>query len=365
MKRSIQLKSEDVQSELKEILKERNVHKILLVCGKSYQKLPVKKIFQKLGVPIIYFTDFKTNPQYESVEKGVQLLQREDCDFVAAVGGGSAMDIAKCIKLFAVMEPGEKYLNKEPIENGIPLLVVPTTAGTGSEATQFAVIYDEGKKKSVEHESILPDYVWLEPEVLETLPLYQKKVTMLDALCHSIESYWSVQSNEKSKQLAADAIREILENKEGYLQNTKRGNMEMLHAANLAGQAINITRTTAAHAMSYKLTTLYDIPHGQAVALILPVLWRYMLEEPIEVRDIRGKRYLQRVFQKLATCLGADTPLKAVEKFENFIREMELGEVSIKKEDLELLVSSVNVERLNNHPVLLTKETIKMLYMKI
>ncbi len=106
----------------------------------------------------------------------------------------------------------EKCLTIKP--NNIPLLAVPTTAGTGSEATRFAVIYYGGNKQSVTSESLIPDAVVLDPDTLITLPLHQKKATMMDALCHSIESFWSINSTDESKEFSRTAIREILENAE-------------------------------------------------------------------------------------------------------------------------------------------------------
>ena len=118
----------------------------------------------------------------------------------------------------------------------------------------------------------------MDASALKTLPIYQKKSTMMDALCHSIESYWSVNSTEESNKYSKQAIQTILENKDAYLANKDLGNANMLKAAYLAGKAINITQTTAGHAMSYKLTSLYGIAHGHAVAICISKLWEYMLE---------------------------------------------------------------------------------------
>ena len=188
--------------------------------------------------PVVRFSDFKPNPLYDSVVEGVELFKKENCDSIFAVGGGSAMDVAKCIKLYSNM-PGDgkdgAWLREKIVPNEIPFLAMPTTAGTGSEATRYAVIYYGGEKQSITSESFIPATVLMDPNSLKTLPLYQKKATMCDALCHSIESFWSVNSTEESRKYSAEAIREVLANMEGYLANREEANAGMLMAAHKAG----------------------------------------------------------------------------------------------------------------------------------
>lgn len=232
--------------------------------------------------------------------------------------------------------------------NAIPLLAVPTTAGTGSEATRYAVIYFEGEKQSVSHESCIPSAVLMDPSALRTLPEYQKKATMLDALCHAVESFWSIHSDEQSKAYARAAISRILENKDAYLANEEAGNSEMLQAAHLAGKAINITQTTAGHAMCYKITSLYGIAHGHAAALCVKALWPYMLEHPDQCTDPRGAQYLQTVFCELARAFGCDTPDQAMRKFQMLVEQLSLPVPQASGQELALLASSVNPVRLKN-----------------
>lgn len=352
--------------ELDRYFRAANIRKLLLVCGNSLKKLALSQYFgtleARLGIPVVYFSDFQPNPRYESVEAGVELLRREGCDGIAAVGGGSAIDVAKCIKLFSGMTPGSFYL-EQPIEpNNLPFLAVPTTAGTGSEATRFAVIYYKGEKQSVSHVSSIPTAVLFDPDVLQTLPLYQKKATMLDALCHAVESMWSVNATEESQQLSSQAIRAILAAWEGYLANTPAGNAAMLRAANLAGQAIDHTQTTAGHAMCYKLTSLYGISHGHAAALCLTRLYPYMLAHTGDCIDPRGERYLSATFQALALAFGCEEPSQAAWKFHTLYSSLQLPTPRIREEDLPLLCSSVNPQRLKNNPVALSAQTIESLY---
>ena len=311
--------------------------------------------------------DFEPNPTYESIVTGVNCFHRNNCDFIIATGGGSAIDVAKCIKVFSNMDAQKSYLAQPIVENRIPFMAIPTTAGTGSEATEFAVIYDRGVKRSVAHKSCMPQYVTLDATLLESLPVYQRKATMMDAFCHAVESFWSVNSTELSKEYSKKALLLILEAKDGYLDNDMEGNKLMLEAANLAGKAINITRTTAGHAMCYKLTGLYGISHGHAAALCVQVLWRYMLSHTGKCVDKRGKDYLQSVFMELAELMGCQKAEEAVDKFDHIMMNLglDLTDAGVKESDLNLLCASVNEERLKNNPVELTSSDIKELYMKI
>ena len=351
---------EGVHRKIGEILHTFGCRKFLLVCGPSFQRLPVAEYFQTLDIPYVTFTDFTPNPQYDEVCRGVEVYRANGCDAIVAVGGGSAMDVAKCIKLYAKMVDDVCYLEQPYVDTGIPLIALPTTAGTGSESTRFAVIYHHGEKQSVHHDSILPDYAVLEPAVLYTLPVYQKKCTMMDALGQAIESYWSVAATAESRELAARAICGIMRHWREYIFGEDAvATMEILRASNLAGQAIHITTTTAPHAMSYKLTTMYGIPHGHAVALCLPRVWEYMLTCADES--------LLAVLQEIAVCMGVQTSEEAVALLYAVMQEMELdGPVAEQREtELDRLAGGVNVERLGNHPVPLSTDVLRTLYEQI
>ena len=344
----------------------RGVKCVLLVCGKSMTRLRLWNYFERLeprlGIHVVVFREFQPNPRYESVAAGVEAFRAGGCDCIAAVGGGSAMDVAKCIKLYANMDPAVSYLSQEIVPNEIPLLAVPTTAGTGSEATRFAVIYAGGEKQSVSHESCIPTAVLMDASVLESLPEYQRKVTMLDAFCHAIESFWSVNSTPESQAYSRQAIGQILAHWDGYLRNAPEGNAGMLAAANLAGKAINITQTTAGHAMCYKLTGLYGLAHGHAAALCVRALWPYMAENLHRCVDPRGEAYLKKTFQEMAQAMGCETVEAAIQNYQARLDGLGLAVPTPSEAELEVLKHSVNPVRLKNNPVALDVETMERLY---
>lgn len=327
------------------LLKEKKLSQYLLVCDSSFPFLSIRKDIEDITVPHIMFNDFSSNPLHDDARKGLSILSDNNIKMIVAVGGGSSLDVAKCIKL-------------DSGDSDIEIIAIPTTAGTGSESTRHIVVYEDGKKQSLGNETVIPDYVILEPSVLKTLPLYQKKCTLMDALCQSIESYWSVNANEVSKPISLKTMKMIKDNMDNYILNNDKSTYEaIMKAANLSGQAINITQTTAPHAMSYKITSLYKYPHGHAVAVCLPYVWEKMLihEE------------LKETFGVISETLGFNDSKETIEWFKNKLKEYELGyPVSDDyEEDIKILYASVNPIRLKNNPVIFNEKELEELYREI
>ncbi len=356
-------------SELTNYIRKNGFKKIFLVCGKSMYSLPIGEYFTSLsynaGIKIVYFSSFEVNPSYESVKEGIKIFKEENCDVIFAVGGGSAIDVAKCIKLYSNMDSKVNYLLQTIVSNKIKLLVIPTTAGSGSEATRFAVIYYNGEKQSVANDGCLPSAVVMDASALKTLPLYQRKSTMMDAFCHAVESFWSVNSTDKSRQYSRKAIKMIISNIDGYMANRHESNIGMLNAANLAGKAINISQTTAGHAMCYKLSSLYKIAHGHAAALCLRKLWPYMITNINKCTDLRGEEYLSGIFMEIAAAMGCNSAMEGAIEFEHIFNKLGLDIPEFNNEYYIILKTSVNHVRLKNNPIALTEDAIGMLYQQI
>ena len=318
------------------------------------------------------FSEFTPNPLYEQVCNGIELLKTSNCDTILAVGGGSAIDVAKCIKLAVLAEEGNKAIIPPLVSTRVacdgtklPFIAIPTTAGTGSESTHNAVMYYEGAKQTVTNDGVLPDFAVLEPSVLKTLPLYQKKCTMMDALCQGIESWWSVNSTEESYEYSRKTIELIMANWRKYIfENDDEAAAQIMLAANYGGRAINITATTAAHAMSYKITSLYKLPHGHAVAVCLPKIWKFMLSHMDKCLDSRGPEYLNSVFSSITLSMGCSSPDDAIVLFEQMMQNMELANpvANNRGEEIDTLSTSVNPVRLKNNPIELDAMTIRSLY---
>lgn len=348
------------------------VTNVFVVCDSSFPFLNIKSDIENMGKPHVLFSDFTPNPLYEQVCKGIDLFQITKCDSILAVGGGSAIDVAKCIKLAVLAKEGNASLIPPLVStrvecdgSKIPFIAIPTTAGTGSESTHNAVMYYEGTKQTVTNDGVLPDYAILEPSVLKTLPLYQKKCTMMDALCQGIESWWSVNSTGESYEYSRKTIELIMANWRKYIfENDDEAADNIMLAANYGGRAINITATTAAHAMSYKITSLYKLPHGHAVAVCLPEIWKYMIDHYDNCIDSRGKDYLEKKFDEISKAMGCSNPLDAITTFEQMMAEMELkNPVAVERNvELKALSTSVNPVRLKNNPIGIDEKEAYKLY---
>lgn len=314
---------------LSKILQLEKSKNVLVFTGKkSYEN--IKSIVEKqlCNCNYTYFNDFSTNPKEEDLEKAIEQLG-QNFDIIIAVGGGSVIDFAKAYKYY--------------LKSDLKLIAIPMTCGTGSEATQFAVLYKKGEKISLDDKSILPDYAIIDSQFVENNPKYLKACTAMDAYCQAIESYWAKKATPLSREYAKQAIILCRDNIVNYINsNDVETANKMMQASNLSGKAINISRTTAAHALSYKITSEYGIPHGHAVALSIAKLFKRNIES--------GS------FEELKVLISNDP----IEYFNNLFNKIELivdfGELKIN--DINLIADNVNIERLSNNPIKLSKTDI-------
>lgn len=356
------LSDKDQYAELDKWLADK---KMLVVCGTSFGCYKNVKEVVSSHKNVVYFSNYKPNPTYESVVEGVEVFNRENCDAIMAVGGGSAIDVAKCIKLFCRMDPSENYLRQVIKDDHIPFLAVPTTAGTGSESTRYAVIYYEGEKQSVTSEFCIPDVVLLDPENLTSLSDYQRKSTMMDTLAHSLESMWSIKSTPESMEYGKEALSLFMKYKDGYLNNTSEGNAGMQRAANVAGKAINITQTTAGHAMCYKITSMFGCAHGHAAMMVNRKLFPWLIEHDDQCSDPKGRMQLAIAFKTIAQVLDCKSIMSATRIVEDLYFSLGLLIPSPNEEKIKYLVNSVNVARLTNNPIELSKDDLYVIYKQV
>ncbi len=363
---------------LKDIFSAHGTKKIMIVSGSTYEKTYLKEWFDVFPEETVVFHGFSSNPKYEEICAGVECFNNNHCDFIVAIGGGSAIDTAKCIKLFAKLDPQKNYLEQEFVESDIPFLAVPTTAGTGSEANRIAVFYDKGVKQSICHPSCMPQYVYFEPDFLETLSDYTRRSTLADAISQCVESIWAKGATEESTEYACKGLRLLLVNTMKYLRGEKSIFADIQMGAYYSGKAIDISKTTAAHALSYKLSSRCNIAHGHAVFLLLPQVFRATTTYLKEQYDICKKpkhmeelpEDVQDLILKLETIksmiLPGATKYSQVGKQLAFILRILALEAPeyIGEDDIRELVSAVNMERLGNHPVELTEENLFDIYLR-
>ena len=361
------LSAVDSRAVIVQLMADAGVHRPLVVAGHAFDASPIKPNLDGQGIEYVRFAGYSPNPKWGEVRAGLAVFRENGCDGVISVGGGSAIDVAKCIKLLAASDSDEVSEFGAPLPRFVPHVCVPTTAGTGSESTNFAVVYVNGEKRSIAHDALLPEWVILDSALLETLPKYHKKAALLDALCQCIESSWSKSATEQSLGYAMAGIRLILDNLAAYISSDGfdvAAARRILVASNLGGKAINLTKTTAPHAMSYKLTSLYGIAHGHAVALCLVEVWRHF-NQLVAVRAERGLA-VAPALDRLAQAFGAPSRESALARFESILGSLELTRPSPGADDeMDELVGSVNQERLGNSPVPLAPADVRGIYEQI
>jgi alcohol dehydrogenase class IV len=256
-----------------------------------------------------------------------------------------------------------------PIQNkGTPLVAIPTTAGTGSEATHFAVVYIDGQKYSIAHAHVLPNYAIIDPDLTAKLPASITAHTGLDALAQAVESLWSVHATQQSRIFASEALTRVLNSLEkAVLHPTPDVRFDMCRAAHLAGKAINISKTTAPHAISYTLTSQFGVPHGLAVALTLGAILIY--NNGVTDGDCwhpKGVAQVRKDLDYINELIGVDDPADARKRIDHLIGTIgcatRLRQVGVDTEaDLETIVQNVNTERLKNNPRALSQYTLRRL----
>lgn len=251
----------------------------LIICDPVFPKLEFFEDFQRLFPHGLVSSDVEPNPSVEAVNRLAMTYRHDDVDGVVAIGGGSALDTAKAVSALLETEDRlEEYLlGHRVFTKRKPLFLVPTTAGTGSEVTNVGVYTLSGVKRPMTSDVFWADAAIVDPELTYTMPPRLTATTGLDALTHAVESYWAKSSQPYTEGLALSSLKLILENLVPSIDGDKNARDKMSLAATIAGMAFSQTRTTAAHAISFPLTSFYGIEHGLAVALTLPklVLWTY------------------------------------------------------------------------------------------
>ncbi len=360
---------------IQEILQYLAADRVFLVCGsRSYVVSGAASALMPIlsGREVTKFTDFSINPQWTDILKGLELYRESGARLILGVGGGSAIDVAKTIAVCAIQpsKPEAILHGEAPIEYpSRHVIAVPITAGSGSETTHFAVVYDGTKKYSLGHESMLPTYCVVDPDLTESMWPRLTAVSGVDALAQAIESYWAVDSTAESQGFATKAIELAIEFLPRAVHNPDRAAREaMALAAHMAGKAINLTRTTAPHALSYPISVGYNVPHGHAVGLTLGETLVFNAGVSDEsCNDPRGAEYVRAKVLEICRLMGCDHPDEARVMLNNMLVDFGLtifleafGIDSPEKRSA--LASGVNVDRLQNNPRRLSATDVFDLY---
>lgn len=349
-------------NELSEYFRDKNV---MVVTGKnSFEKCGAKNVLdiELKSQNVVYFSEFSVNPKLEDAQSGAKIARAAKANVIIAVGGGSVIDMAKLIKAFFLLEGKEEAVAKGIIpvnDPKIPLIAIPTTAGSGSEATHFAVVYVGDNKYSLAAQCLLPTAVILDGSLVSTLSDYQKACNALDVLSQGIESFWArsctFQSINYSNQAIVQCI-ETLSEGDSILSNQK-----MMLASHFAGRAINISKTTSAHAWSYAFTSRHGIPHGHAVWLTLPAIFQIHFN-----RSKKEKSDLENIMSRLVNLLSLNYEKCLSSQIKLMLSKLNIEhcfeKLGICEEERYIISNLVNSERMKNNPVTFSQVEINQIF---
>lgn len=334
----------------------------------------VRGLIQDAGADFFVLDNLPPEPTYQQVQEIIDEFNQSGADLIVAIGGGSVMDGAKLASVLATDQYGVKDLLENPglARKCVPIVLIPTTAGTGSEVTPNAIVAVPEKelKVGIVNEHMIGDYVILDARTIKDLPRPIAAATGVDALAHCIECYTGKKANPFSDVYALEGLRLIFENIKAACDdpNAMDAKTKMLIAAYYGGLAISSSGTTAVHALSYPLGGKYHIAHGVSNAMLLAPVMRF--NEPA-CRD--------RLAQAYDTCSAEPRPgiskdeksALIIKKLESIVRHLDiptsLKEFNVPKEDLDGLVSAgMQVQRLLvNNMREVAPEDARKLYLEI
>ena len=356
------------KDDLKKFLKEKKFNKILIICGeKSFENSGAKQLFEGLFInkKLEFYIKKFSIPNHTELQNIIDHIKFFSPNLIIAIGGGSVLDYAKIANVMT----NSKNLKNELINSNYDakkkfakLVAIPTTAGSGAEVTPNAVIYVNNIKYSVEGEQLKPDHFFLIPELILTASNKIKSSAGFDAIAQAIESLISRKSNNKSKEFAEKSLKLSLKYFLDYLNKPNYENTSaMCLAANLSGEAISISKTTAPHAISYPFTAFYNISHGHAVSLTLNKFLKFNYKNLVSANcDFNLNDRFKLLFNLTKT--------NNFDAFDNFLinlidnarLEINFEKLGIKIDDnYTKIISSINSKRLANNPVDLNLEDIK------
>lgn len=344
--------------------------KALIVTGRHSTKVSgllgrAVKLLQAAGVETVVFDEVERNPLTTTVAAGAALANQENCDVVVALGGGSIMDAAKGIAFMACNDGdiNDYIFARKTSEKALPLVLVPTTCGTGSEGNGFAVLSNpETKdKKSLRGSMIVAKASIIDPELMTTMPKKVLASVGFDALCHNMEAYISGLSQPLTDMMALEGMALIGENLPKVYQNP--ADMDAWEAltwgSTLGGMVINTAGVAGPHGMEHPASGLKNIVHGCGLAALTPVIYRHSISGAPEK------------FAEISRRLGGKNELDCVARIEALLDEINLhitlGEQEITEKDIPWMTENclkVSAASMQNHPVHFTKDEIAELYLE-
>ncbi len=332
----------------------------LLVTGKSSAKVSgaiekIEKQLKQIKVDYKIFNKVKENPDFETTSEGASLSKEFRAEIIIGIGGGSPMDAAKGIAVLSKNSGSmEEYMSGKPLDNPpLPVICIPTTSGTGSEATPYAVFTNTKKnsKAGFANEKIFPIFSIVDPELTYSMPENVIIDTGFDALTHAIESYLSIKHYPLNDIISIHSAEIILNNIHKAAEKNKEAMDMMSYSSMVAGISISQCGTILLHALGYPLTVYYGITHGRANAIMFPYFLEFMLKKSKEKERVK-------MIEGLLGNIG--NYIKFIESLGISIKMSDYG---VKKSDIKNFVKdTINKKNLKITPVNITEKDLEEIY---
>lgn len=279
-------------------------------------------------IPYVRFDRVEANPSVETCRAGAECAREHQADFIIGIGGGSPLDAAKAMAILAVNDFNDEELFTNQPERILPFVAVPTTSGTGSEATPYSILTCPAieNKRSIFNAGIIPALAYLDPLYTRSLPWQITLDTAVDAYSHALESCLSRRANPFSEMLALEALAilgvQLRRLSEGQIPDLP-GRERLLYGSMLGGMAISVTATNIPHAMGYPFTYHKDIPHGRANGMIMPAYIDFLMEsdcaDQVDIALRKSHFQSAREFRRIMETLTGPPPSLTAEEREVFI----------------------------------------------
>jgi alcohol dehydrogenase len=357
----------NTKEDIKKFIDDKSFNKIFILCGKkSFITSGAENLFKKLinDKEIKLFYKNSELPILEELIDIINEIKKFKPDLILGVGGGAVIDYAKMANVVDVRPDLENLIINYSYpfkKKNTKLAVIPTTAGSGAEVTSNAVIYVDGIKHSFESELLIPDNFFLIPEFLISAPNKIKASAGFDAIAQALESLISKKSNDQSVNYASKSLSVSINSYISFLNDPNIKNAtEMSIASNLAGKAINISKTTAPHAASYPFTSLFNISHGHAVGLFFERFFKFNynnLDKSETSFDLKQRFELIFNLFDVKNINDFNSKIILMKKKAKLEDNLKILNINVKKSS-EKIIKGINLLRLGNNPVKINEKDI-------
>ena len=356
-------------SDFKKLLDKKKNQKIFLITGKnSFYKSKANKFFRFSKDKVIkYYFKVTKLPEFKELSVILKEVEKFKPDIILAIGGGAVIDYAKIVSIVDYRLSKNlkfKLVNYENISKRkiYPLVAVPTTAGAGAEATSNAVIYINKIKYSVENSLLIPEYFFLFSNLIINNPFNLKSSAGFDAIAQGVESLISMKSNKSSVSFAKKSLKLSLNNYLSFLHKPNNENSKnMLFASHLAGKAINISKTTGPHAVSYPFSAMFGLDHGHAVSLTIEKFLLFNFKNIIHSKSKFNLLDRYKIIFKLFDVTNIEElndKIKFFKKKAKLIDDYSKLGININK-SMNKILNQISELRLKNNPIRVKKNDIK------